>query len=195
MNMISINALVEIFTIALSVFFAELGDKTMLSTAFLALHTRRFLAIFIVSLSAFVAANILPIFLGCFIGGFVENYFTRIGAAIVFMFIGFWILFSKDKGFANISKGLASCFFAVFLSELGDKTQLTVASYAMIFRDPISTLLGGVIGYALANAIGVILAKLIGIKISYRGIRFVAGVAFIAIGLMLLLYIVLVNKP
>ena len=79
-------------------------------------------------------------------------------------------------------------FGTVFLAELGDKTQLATLLYAAdapaarltVFAAAASALV-------LASALGVVAGGVVSAWVSPRGLRWVAGVGFVAIGLWILL--------
>lgn len=177
--------LAEAVSVAGFVFLAELGDKTMLSTAVLAARTRKFVTVLCVSTAAFFVANVVPVFAAWVFSGFVGS-FVRWISAVLFIAIGVWFLVSRgdDKG---DKYGLLSVFLSVLLAELGDKTQLTIVSCALIAGDPILAILSGTLGYTLANSVGVALAGIIGTKVSQRYLRLVSSTIFIAIGIYLLI--------
>jgi len=84
-------------------------------------------------------------------------------------------------------KVLSATFVAIFLAELGDKTQLAVLALAAKERAPLSVLLGAVGAFALATALAVAVGLLGGRYLPTEWVERVAAVAFIAIGLLILL--------
>ena len=92
--------LISLFlTTFVTVFFAELGDKTQLSTIALGSTTKKPLAVFIGSSTALV----LACFIGAIAGGsiavsnFVPTFFLKILAAIVFLYIGSSLILQSTK--------------------------------------------------------------------------------------------------
>ncbi len=84
-------------------------------------------------------------------------------------------------------KLLLSTFALIFLAELGDKTQLAVIALSARERAPAAILLGAVMGFLLAAAIAVVVGMLGARYISTEIVEKVAGVAFIVIGVLVLL--------
>lgn len=167
-------------------FLAELGDKTMLSTAVLAARTRRFITVLCVSTGAFFVANVLPVYAAWILSSFISSFIRWITAAL-FIAMGVWFLVSKDSKRIEVSMGLLSVFIAVLLAELGDKTQLMAISCALMTGNPTLTILCGTLGYALANFIGVALARIISTKVNHGYLKLASGLIFEAIGIYLLI--------
>ncbi len=79
---------------------------------------------------------------------------------------------------------LATVFATVFVAELGDKTQLATMLFASRAKNPMLTVfLGSATALVLTSAIGVIAGNLLSQQISARLLSWVAGAAFIAIGI------------
>lgn len=78
-------------------------------------------------------------------------------------------------------------FSLVFLAELGDKTQLTVIVLSSLRKDLIYVFLGALIGLVLINFIGVLVGVVVLNFISSYLVKFVSGVSFIIIGLLIAL--------
>lgn len=181
----------EIYTLATTVtlvFIAELGDKTMISTAIFAVQTRRFPAVFLVSILGFTLANLISVGAGFVLRQALDLSIVQLIAALLFIIIGLWMLFlEKDQASERAKYGLTACFLSVFLSEMGDKTQLAVFSSAALYGLPLITLIGGIIGYALANAIGLILAVVASKRLKWSRVKKYAALIMIAIGAWLTL--------
>ncbi len=80
------------------VFLAELGDKTQLATFCLSAESGVKLPVFIGSACALVLTSLIATVLGCEISKYVPEHYIRIGAGILFLIMGLWILiFSNGK--------------------------------------------------------------------------------------------------
>jgi putative Ca2+/H+ antiporter (TMEM165/GDT1 family) len=84
-------------------------------------------------------------------------------------------------------KALIGTCVAVFLAEMGDKTQLAVFGAATATRRPLEVFLGATIGLVLVTLLAVVAGHLAGHLISTRWLRVVGGALFVGIGLSLLL--------
>ncbi len=77
-------------------------------------------------------------------------------------------------------------FGALFLAEMGDKTQLTAITLAAQTRSPVSVFVGAALALALVSLIGVGLGTVLGEYLPEALLRKVAAVAFIIIGVLML---------
>jgi putative Ca2+/H+ antiporter (TMEM165/GDT1 family) len=78
-------------------------------------------------------------------------------------------------------------FGALFLAEMGDKTQLAAITLAAQTRSPVSVFLGAVLALALVSLIGVAVGSTLGQYLPAELLHKVAAVAFILIGALMLL--------
>jgi putative Ca2+/H+ antiporter (TMEM165/GDT1 family) len=86
------------FTIFLTVFLAELGDKTQLATAlFASKGDINPLLVFAGSAAALVASAGLATLLGGVIGRFVDGPTLKIAAGLGFIAVGVWTLWGGFK--------------------------------------------------------------------------------------------------
>lgn len=84
-----------IFSTFITVFLAELGDKTQLATMILAANTKQKIYVLIGSSLALVCSSILAVILGDIINKFIPPEYIQKGAAIAFITIGILLLFNK----------------------------------------------------------------------------------------------------
>lgn len=77
-------------------------------------------------------------------------------------------------------------FGALFLAEMGDKTQLAAITLAAQTRAPVSVFLGAVLALALVSLIGVAVGSVLGQYLPENLLRKVAAVAFIVVGVLML---------
>jgi putative Ca2+/H+ antiporter (TMEM165/GDT1 family) len=84
-------------------------------------------------------------------------------------------------------KVAATAFGALFLAELGDKTQLTALTLAASTRQPIAVFVGASAALVAVTLIGVLAGAAFGEVVPLGLIRKVAAVAFIVIGVTMLL--------
>ena len=83
---------------------------------------------------------------------------------------------------------LATVFVAVFVAELGDKTQLATMLFASGKEvSKLTVFAGASLALVVASAIGVLAGAAISEYVSERALRYVAGGGFVAIGLWTLL--------
>ncbi|MEM4230384.1 MAG: TMEM165/GDT1 family protein [Candidatus Pacearchaeota archaeon] len=82
---------------------------------------------------------------------------------------------------------LASLFLTVFLSEFGDKTQITSGLLTAKYQSPILVLVGLISALAAVIAIYVLIGTKLAEKIPSKAINAVTSVLFILFGLFSLL--------
>ena len=76
------------------IFLAELGDKTQLATFAFAVENRARLAVFIGSACALVLTSLLAVVFGSAVGRFVPANYIKVGAGVLFILLGLWMLLS-----------------------------------------------------------------------------------------------------
>ncbi len=78
-------------------------------------------------------------------------------------------------------------FGALFLAEMGDKTQLAAITLSAQTRSPVSVFLGATLALALVSLLGVGLGTLLGEYLPANFLHKLAAAAFIIIGILMLL--------
>jgi len=92
-----------LFTTFVTVFLAEMGDKTQLTTITLSSTTNKPLAVFIGSSIALILATILGALAGGSIANLIPAYLLKLLSGIVFLIIGFSLLSQSKKETSNVS--------------------------------------------------------------------------------------------
>ena len=85
------------FSIFLTIFIAELGDKTQIATLALSGSSQRPLAVFLGSSIALVFASLLGVLLGGSIAKFIPELLIELVAAVGFMLIGLNLVVTSEK--------------------------------------------------------------------------------------------------
>jgi putative Ca2+/H+ antiporter (TMEM165/GDT1 family) len=86
------------FTVAITFFLAELGDKTMLMTVALASQHHAFVPVWLGSTIGMVIADGMAVIFARVVGRRLPERVIRIGAAIIFIVAGVAILFETLRG-------------------------------------------------------------------------------------------------
>jgi putative Ca2+/H+ antiporter (TMEM165/GDT1 family) len=81
-------------SVFLSIFVAELGDKTQLATFSFAAAGKSRLAVFLGAVAALTLASFLSVYFGDIIARAVPAQYIKLGAGGLFMVIGAWLIFS-----------------------------------------------------------------------------------------------------
>ena len=82
---------------------------------------------------------------------------------------------------------LLTTFGVIFLAEMGDKTQLAAMTMSAQTKRPWAVLIGASLGLICVSALGVIVGSLLSQYLPLEWIKRVGAVAFIAIGVLILL--------
>ena len=85
-------------------------------------------------------------------------------------------------------KVLLTVFIAVFIAELGDKTQLATMLFAADKEvSKLTVFVGASLALILASAIGVLAGSAISDYVSEKHLNYIAGIGFVGIGIWTLL--------
>ena len=82
---------------------------------------------------------------------------------------------------------LVTTFGAIFLAEMGDKTQLAAMTLAAETKNPWAVFVGASVAIVCVSGLGVLVGGLLGQYLPLDWIKRVAAVAFILIGVLMLL--------
>lgn len=82
-------------SVFISVFLAELGDKTQLATLSFAAAGKNRLSVFLGSAVALTLASLIAVYFGSMISRAVPANYIKIGAGCLFLAIGALLLFNK----------------------------------------------------------------------------------------------------
>ena len=92
-----------LFTTFVTVFLAEMGDKTQLTTITLSSTTNKPLAVFIGSSLALISATLLGALAGGSIANLIPAFLLKLLSGIVFLIIGINLLIKNKKEPTNDS--------------------------------------------------------------------------------------------
>jgi len=90
-----------LFTTFVTVFLAEMGDKTQLTTITLSSSTNKPLAVFIGSSLALILATLLGALAGGSIANLIPAYLLKLLSGIIFLIIGINLLSQSKKESTN----------------------------------------------------------------------------------------------
>jgi len=82
---------------------------------------------------------------------------------------------------------LLTTFGVIFLAEMGDKTQLAAMTMAAETKKPWAVFIGASLALAGVSALGVLVGAVLGDYVPLEWVKRVAAVAFIVIGILILL--------
>ncbi|MEM1535748.1 MAG: TMEM165/GDT1 family protein [Candidatus Pacearchaeota archaeon] len=175
------------------VLISEIADKSQLIILSLALKYKSPFKIFLVGLSAQISMDLLAIFAGTFFSFYLPFNLVKIWIAVLFILFGLWILvkpyLTKVKKEDKISTKMptVTLFLTVFLSEFGDKTQITSGLLAAKYQSPILVFTGLILALAVAIAVYVSIGTKLAEKIPRKAIDKITAFLFILFGLFSLI--------
>ena len=168
---------------------AELGDKTQI--AIIALSSRfGFPAVFFGAALAFLVLNVLAVTAGALLYRSIPEPAVRYLSASLFVAFGILSLFpgKESSGEAPQSrKGgpFLSAFTLVALSELGDKTQLSLVALASKYGHPLFVFMGGTGALWLSSLAAAAAGRALLGLVPFKWVRRVSAVVFLAFGLLI----------
>ena len=92
-----------LFTTFVTVFLAEMGDKTQLTTITLSSTTNKPLAVFIGSSLALILATLLGALAGGSIANLVPSFILKLLSGIVFLILGIKLIAESKKDASSFS--------------------------------------------------------------------------------------------
>lgn len=173
------------------IFVAELGDKSQLMA--LAFATRyKPLPVLIGITVATAIVHIVSVGLGAGLGATLPARPMNILAGLAFFGFGAWTLRGDeltDDDTRRVEQSQGKVLWAVgsvfFLAELGDKTMLATVTLATD-HGWFGTWLGSTIGMVAADALAIVVGKMLGERLPERAIRIGAALSFFVFGAWLL---------
>ena len=179
------------------VFVAEFGDRTQL--LLLALATRHRPGPVVGGLLlGYGTTTVLGVAVGAALGTALPRTAVQVGGGLAFLAFAAWTLLADDGEEEQDQEELAadeqrrpvllalSIAGALFLSELGDKSQLATATLAAEGA-PVQVAVGALLGILGAGAVGVLAGRLLAERISPRVLRWTSAALFTVFGVALLL--------
>lgn len=173
------------------VFLAEMGDKTQLVCMTLAARHKG-LPVVLGAILAFSVLNVLAVFLGGSLGHLIPVKWMVVIVAVIFAIFGLHALFSKEvpegpfiSGKKNHSVFLTT-FLLILVSELGDKTQISVAGLSSTIPG-LAVWLGATLALSATSVIGVFAGRVVLRRISPTLLKRLSGVVFLLLAVLMLL--------
>ena len=173
---------------------AEIGDKTMLLALLLAARFRKPVPIILGILVATIANHAVAAWVGVAAGAFLQGPWMKWLLGAAFLAFAAWALIPdkfEDKD-APRDKAGASIFLttllALFLVEMGDKTQVATVALAAKFHQVAWVAAGTTLGMMIANVPAVYLGEAAAGRLPLKYIRWAAAACFAAVGVWVLVW-------
>jgi Ca2+/H+ antiporter, TMEM165/GDT1 family len=171
------------------VFVAELGDKTQLvALGFGARH--RLAPVLTGVVIAYMATNLLSVVVGGLLGATLPTRAIGLGGGVLFLGFAAWTLWKDDgdgdeEGAATGNGSIVlSVATAMFVAELGDKTMLATITLATQ-HGWFGTWIGSTIGMVAADALAILVGRLLGRHLPEKIIKYGAAALFAIFGIWL----------
>lgn len=165
---------------------AEIGDKTQLLAALLAVRFRKSGPILAGIFVATIANHFLAALVGNLASEWLASGWFKLVIGLSFFAMGIWTLVPDklDEGDQKIPRygAFLTTLIVFFLVEMGDKTQVATIALGARFDSVIAVTAGTTLGMMLANGPVVFLGQKLMGRIDFTLVRRLAASLFIAIG-------------
>lgn len=169
---------------------AEFGDKTQLLAIVLASRFKKPLPIIAGIATATVANHLLAAAGGYYLSSLFGGFWFRFAVAVSFLGMGIWTLVPDrpaDEGTISDSGAYLATVVAIFVLEIGDKTQIATAALAARFHSILLVATGTTIGMLAADTPAVFLAERATTLVPLQVVRAITALIFLGLGVWALL--------
>lgn len=174
------------------VFVAELGDKSQLMAMTFATRYPAWQVLTGITVATTVV-HLASVALGAGLGEVLPTGWISLVAALAFFGFAAWTLHGdslsddeKRKAERSGGRAVLAVGVAFFLAELGDKTMLATITLATQ-HDWVGTWIGSTIGMVAADALAIVVGRILGQRLPENVIRFGAAALFALFGAWLLI--------
>lgn len=175
-----------------AIFVAELGDKSQLMAMTFATRFKAWVVILGITVATAVV-HLLSVALGGLVGDWLPTTAISIVAGLAFLGFALWTLRGDElteeeskKAQRTTRNALIAVTVAFFLSELGDKTMLATITLATRYDDWVGTWIGSTVGMVAADALAILVGRMLGKHLPEKAIKYGAATAFAVFGLILI---------
>jgi len=173
------------------IFVAELGDKSQLMALTFATRFKTVPVLIGITVATAIV-HAVSVGIGYGLGSTLPTGWISLAAGLAFLAFGAWTLrgdrlTEAERGKAECSTGSAILAVggAFFLAELGDKTMLATITLATQ-HGWFGTWLGSTVGMVAADALAILVGRLLGRHLPERVIKYGAAALFAIFGVWLL---------
>jgi len=173
------------------IFVAELGDKSQLMALTFATRYKTW-PVLIAITAATALVHLASVGIGYGLGATLPTDWISLVAGIAFLVFGAWTLrgdklTDDEKSKAEVATGSAilAVGTAFFLAELGDKTMLATITLATQ-HGWLGTWVGSTLGMVAADALAILVGRLLGKHLPERVIKYGAAALFAIFGIWLI---------
>ncbi|GAA2119253.1 TMEM165/GDT1 family protein [Actinomadura alba] len=176
------------------IFVAELGDKSQLMAMTFATRFRAWSVLIGITVATAIV-HLASVVLGAVLGAAMPTGPISILAGLAFFGFAAWTLHGdeltegeRSKAARATGSAILAVGVAFFLAELGDKTMLATVTLAADHSGLIGLTgvwAGSTVGMVLADALAIVVGRVLGKRLPERVIRIGAAVSFAVFGLLL----------
>ncbi|MBO4210365.1 TMEM165/GDT1 family protein [Micromonospora echinofusca] len=174
------------------IFVAELGDKSQLMALTFATRFKPVPVLIGITVATAVV-HLVSVAIGYGLGATLPTGWISLIAGVAFLGFGAWTLRGdrlteeeKRKAERGGKSAVLAVGVAFFLAELGDKTMLATITLATQYGW-FGTWIGSTVGMVAADALAILVGRLLGRKLPEKAIKYGAAVLFAVCGLWLIL--------
>ncbi|KAB1152376.1 TMEM165/GDT1 family protein [Micromonospora sp. DT46] len=174
------------------IFVAELGDKSQLMALTFATRFKTVPVLIGITIATAVV-HLASVAIGYGLGAALPTEWISLVAGLAFLGFGAWTLRGdslteeeKRKAEKSSKSAIVAVSVAFFLAELGDKTMLATITLATQYGW-FGTWLGSTIGMVAADALAILVGRMLGKRLPEKTIKYGAAVLFAICGLWLIL--------
>jgi putative Ca2+/H+ antiporter (TMEM165/GDT1 family) len=172
------------------VLLMELGDKTMLTTMCLSAQYRRPRLVLLATMVALATSSVIAVIIGFILSTTLPIEIITYVSAFLFIALGVYTLATANSVVPDTCDNpgtLFGMFSLVLMSELGDKSQITILALAAQTPFAIIVFAGSIIGFLIVNALGAWAGNRVAGKIPLNIVKKVVGLIFILFGVLIVL--------
>jgi Ca2+/H+ antiporter, TMEM165/GDT1 family len=181
----------ESFLVSVSaVAIAEIGDRTQLLALMLAARFRRPWVILSAVLCATLANHVIAGLVGVRLGRFLTPARLDAAVGISMIVMALWTLkpdaLKEDSTVPKRASAWVTTFVAMFVAEMGDKTQIATLALAAAYSNLVAVVAGTTTGMMIANIPAVLLGQAFAARLPLKTLHVAAAGLFLVIGLVFL---------
>ena len=173
------------------IFVAELGDKSQLMALTFATRFKTWPVLIGITVATAVV-HLVSVGVGYGLGAALPTGWISLIAALAFLAFGAWTLRGdkltddeKTKAERSSGSAILAVGGAFFLAELGDKTMLATITLATQ-HGWFGTWLGSTVGMVAADALAILVGRMLGRHLPEKAIKYGAAVLFAIFGIWLI---------
>ncbi len=172
------------------VLLMELGDKTMLTTMCLSAQYRRPWLVLLATIAALGTSSVIAVIVGFILSTTLPIEIIAYVSGILFIALGLYTLVKSNSDVPDSCDNpgtVFGMFSLVLMSELGDKSQITILALAAQTPFALMVFIGSIIGFLIVNALGAWAGDRVAARIPLGIVKKVVGIIFILFGLLIVI--------